>query len=274
MAVKRWEASIKKAWAEGRLPKLLLVTPAVDISLYQDAHGRGLKWEQAFVGPLLDHLRKGFRIWQDRPAFYATGISAGGAITLRLGLKYPELFGGIAALVPGNEAAATLKDLKFEDTFWRPQNNYEGVDPEAWAKNHPLNIAAANAERIRSSKMGIYLETGDEDSFMLDRGTEKMHRVLWDNNIPHEYHLRRGVDHHVGTIMPTRWQDAYAFLGAHMRNLPPEQIVLDLKKAVNALKEQAAKGIPNDPKVNELYMTLFGFARQQMELEAKLLNNP
>ena len=271
VAIRRWRRHIEVAWASGRLPKTLVVTPAVGFSLYLDAHGEGRKWEQALMGPFLDHLRARFRIWEDRAPFYATGLSAGGAITLRLGLAHPEKFGAIAALAPGIEAAFTLDELNFDDTFWRPQNHYEGTDPEAWAEVNPLNMAKANAERIREHQLAIYLECGDEDSFMLHRGTELLHRVLSDERIRHEYHLRRGVDHHVGTIMPARWQAVYAFFGAHMRDLPKEAIVSDLQKALAALRAQAEKGIPNDPRLRELRAPLFGFSRQQVEIENEVL---
>lgn len=51
--------------------------------------------------PLPRPLHENFRLWRDGPAFYATGLSAGGAITLRLGLRHAELFGVIAALAAG-----------------------------------------------------------------------------------------------------------------------------------------------------------------------------
>ena len=53
------------------------------MSMYQDAHGDGRIWEEVFVGAFLDHLRREFRVREDRPAFYAMGLSASGAITLR-----------------------------------------------------------------------------------------------------------------------------------------------------------------------------------------------
>lgn len=273
LAIRRWQAHVRWAWDAGRLPDVIVVTPAIDVSMYQDAQGEGQRWEQAFVGPFLAHLRREFRIREDRPAFFATGISAGGAIALRLGLGHPEVFGGIAALAPGIEAASTIDTLTFEDTFWKPAGQYAGVDADAWARHHPINIATANAARIRASGLAIYLECGDEDSFLLDRGTERLHRVLSDAGIAHEYRLRRGVDHHVGKVMPERWQDAYAFLGSQMRDLQPEPIVADLRAAIAALRAQAEKRIPNDPQLNALRMPLFQFSRRQAEIEAAILES-
>jgi S-formylglutathione hydrolase len=262
--IRKAESLVGELWNEGRMPGVLVVVPSIDLSLYMDPSGAGRTWEELLVGPFVDHLREEFRVIKDRQCLYATGLSAGGAISLRLGLKHPDVFGGIAVLAPGIEAAASLDDLDFEDTFWRPQNAYDTVDPEVWAAYHPLNIAKANADAIRAHELGIYLESGDEDSFMLHRGTDAMHRLLWDLGIPHEYHLRRGVEHHVGPSMPDRWKDAYAFLGSQIEPRTLEPIEVKLKEIIAQMREQAAKGIPNDPELVRLRMQLVRL-RQSMQ---------
>ena len=271
LAIRRWRKHIELAWAEGRLPPAIVITPAIDMSMYSAPQAGGLAWEEAFVGPFLDQLKAEYRLWTDRPAFYATGLSAGGAVTARLGLKHPELFGGIAALAPGIEAVGSIDRLTFEDTFWRPQNTYNKVDPKKWAAQQPLNIAKSNAARIRNSGMKIYLESGGQDSFLLYRGTEALHRILSDEGIQHEYHVRYGVDHHVGTVMIDRWQDVYGFFGTQMRNAPPEPIVADLKSALKDVKLQAAKKIPNDDRLKQSYSKLFTFAAPQTKIDNELL---
>lgn len=42
---------------------------------------------------------------------------------------------------------------------------------------------------IRRSDLGILVECGDEDCFSLMDGAEYPHRVLWDLDVSHEYHL-------------------------------------------------------------------------------------
>jgi hypothetical protein len=266
MMIRKAQGILPELWRDGRMPKVLAVVPAIDISLYADPNGKGRAWEKLLVGEFVDHLRGEFRVKQDKQILYATGLSAGGAITLRSGLKYPEIFGGIAVLAPGIEAVSTIDELTFEDTFWRPQSAYDNVDPEVWAAGHPPNIARANADRILASGLGIFLETGDEDSFELDRGTELMHRVLAELGIPHEYHLRRGVDHHVGPMMRTRWEDAYIFLGSQIEPRSLEPIEIKLRELIAQMREQAAKGIPNDPELVRIRMQLVRL-RQTMGAE-------
>jgi S-formylglutathione hydrolase len=275
--LKLMQVFIKQVWNDGRLPRLVVVAPTAGGSFYMDFRDGSQKWEQLLIGPFLSHIRKEYRVSQDRRGLFATGPSMGGAGTLRLGLKYPEIFGGIAAMEPGIEAAFAFKDIEFEDKFWRSQELYKilfgkPVDEEYWALNNPLNIAIANAEKIRSYKLGIYLECGDEDSFRLDRGTELMHRVLRDNGIPHEYHLVRGADH-LGLSIGPRTQEALSFLGKLINPPPPDPIVVTLRKRIAELRTQAEKMIPNDPKIAELRMAIINDVQKQSEQALKQLEN-
>lgn len=230
----------EQVWNDGRLPKLVVVAPSVTRSLYMNFRDGSQKWEQLLVGPFLNHIRENYRVQQDRKGLSVCGVSMGGMGALRLGFKYPELFVGLAALEPGIEPALAFRDIQFEDRFWRSDELFETVfgkpvDEEYWALNNPANIAVRDAERIRTSKLGIYLECGDEDSFGLHRGTEFLHRILTDNGIPHEYHLVQGADH-IGQTLGPRIQEALEFLGTLSSPPPPEPVVEDLHKMIVRMK--------------------------------------
>jgi S-formylglutathione hydrolase len=89
-------------------------------------------------------------------------------------------------------------------------------DEQAWLSDNPATVADRNADAIRDSGLGIYLEVGDVDYINLHDGAEFMHRVLWDRDIRHEYHLVRWADH-VGASIPRRVIEAHQFLGAALR---------------------------------------------------------
>lgn len=237
----------ERLWNEGRLPQLVAVTPSAGRSFYMDYRDGSEKWESLLVGPFLSHVRKSYHARQDRESLFICGVSMGGMGALRLGFKYPELFAGLAALEPGIEPALAFKDIHFEDRFWRSNELFETifgkpVDEEHWASNNPANIVTRDAENIRSSKLGIYLECGDEDSFGLHQGTEFLHRILWDNGIPHEYHLVRGADH-LGRTLGRRLREALQFIGRLISPPPPDPEVDNLHKMVAQLKEQARRAL-------------------------------
>jgi len=243
----RTQPVFEQVWDYRRLPKLVVVAPSVTRSFYMDFRDGSQKWEQLLVGPFLSHVRENYRIRQEHEGLFVAGVSMGGLGALRLGFKYPELFAGLAALEPGIEPALAFKDIRLEDRFWRSNELFETifgkpVDEGYWALNNPANIAIGNSERIRSSKLGIYLECGDEDSFGLDRGTEFLHRILRDNGILHEYHLVRGADH-LGRTLGPRLQEALEFLGTLINPPPTDAEVENLHRIVARMKEQAKKAL-------------------------------
>ncbi len=234
---------IERLWEQGRLPGMVVVTPSATRSFYMDYRDGSQKWEQFIMTEFLQHLRQGYKVRTDRRGTLLFGISMGGLGALRMGFKYPDVFGGLAAIEPGIEPALEFKDIEIRDRFYRSDELFETifgkpVDEEYWAANHPANIAVKNAEKIKSSNLGVYLECGDEDFFYLYRGAEFLHRILWEHGIPHEYHLVRGGDHLGRTVGP-RSEEGLEFL-SRVVNPPPESdpAVETLKKMLGPLKKR------------------------------------
>ena len=75
-------------------------------------------------------------------------------------------------------------------------------------------------------------------------GTEFLHRVLWDLDISHDYHLVRGGDHGGPTLVP-RMRAAYAWLGSVMAALgsATAEPTAD-ERAVTAWIESGLAGAP------------------------------
>jgi len=232
-------------WRDGELPPVVVVAPSVRRSFYMDYRDGSQKWETLLVGPFLAHIRARYRVLPERNGTFLLGISMGGMGGLRMAFKHRELFGGVAAMEPGIEPALAFRDIKLEDRFWRSEELFaeiygKPVDEAYWAANNPANIAQSDLQGLAKSKLGIYLEVGDEDSFGLDRGTEFLHRVLRDGGVPHEYHLVRGGDHLGRTLQP-RLREALGFIGSQVNPPPPDPIVAGLRKQIAAWKEQAER---------------------------------
>jgi len=234
---------VDRLWEQGRLPGMVVVTPSVTRSLYMDYRDGSQKWEQFIMTQFLDYLRQAYKVRSDRQGTLLFGISMGGMGALRMGFKYPDVFGGLAAIEPGIEPALAFADIQIKDRFWRADELFETifgkpVDEEYWAANNPANIVINSADKIRSSNLAIYLECGDEDYFYLYRGAEFLHRILWEHEIPHEYHLVRGADHLGRTVGP-RAAEGLEFL-SRVVNPPPETdpAVEFLRKMLDPLKKR------------------------------------
>lgn len=219
----RLRGTIDDMWKAGALPPMVVVTPSASRSFYMDYKDGSQKWESFIIGPFLEHLRQTYKVTRERKGTLLFGISMGGLGALRMGFKYPDKFQALAALEPGIDPALKWKDVKPRNRFYRSDELMQTIfgkpfDAGYWEANNPASMGVGGADKIRSSGLSIYIDVGDQDAFNINEGTEFLHRILWDNNIPHEYHLVRGADHVGRTIRP-RSEEALRFL-ARVLNPP------------------------------------------------------
>jgi S-formylglutathione hydrolase len=144
---------------------------------------------------------------------------------------------------PGIDPVLKWKDLSSRYKFYRGQDLMETIfgkpfDAAYWEANNVATIAVARAEKLRASGLGIYIEAGDEDMFYLHEATEYLHRILWDKQIPHEYHLVRGADHVGRTIRP-RAIEGLEFLARLLNPPPPDAEAEATRKRLEPLKKLA-----------------------------------
>jgi S-formylglutathione hydrolase len=238
-------ATIDDMWKAGTLPKMVVVTPSAGRSFYMDYKDGSERWESFIVGPLLEHLRKNYKITRERRETLMFGIWVGGLGGLRLAFKYPDRFEAVAALEPGIDPALKWKDVKPRNRFWRADDFMQTIfgkpfDAAYWEANNPAAICVANADKIRASGLEIYVEAGDLDVFNLHEATEFMHRIMWEHKIPHEYHLVRGADHVGRTIRP-RTMEALGFLARILIPPPGDPEAQELRRRLEPLKRAAER---------------------------------
>jgi len=236
-ALERMRNNFDDLWKTGKLPKMVVVTPSVSQRcFYMDYKDGSEKWETLLMGPFREHIQKTYNASSDPKKVFMMGPSMGGQGTLRMGLKYPDKFGAIAALEPGIEPILHWKDMLPRHRFWRDDALLETafgkpVDPAYWEANHPASIAKANPQKIIDSGLQIYLDVGDRDMFLLYEGTEFIHRLMWDAGILHEYHLVRGADH-VGRTVPPRMIEALQFFTKVMAPPQPDPVADQARKMI------------------------------------------
>jgi S-formylglutathione hydrolase len=181
----------------------------------------------------IPHIRATYNVSQDRSKTAVTGISMGGIGSLRLAFKYPEVFGAVAAMEPamwpGLQWDQVPPQHKFRDPAMMERLFGKPFDDAYWEANNPASIAAANAAKLRQADLAIYLECGDSDAFGFHEAAEFLHRVLWDNRIPHEYRLVRWADH-VGDTVQERSTDRFGFLARFLTPAPPDPAVERFRK--------------------------------------------
>jgi S-formylglutathione hydrolase len=241
----RMRPVIDDMWKAGTLPKMVIVTPSAGRSFYMDYKDGSQKWESFIIGPFLEHLRQTYKVTRERKGTLLFGISMGGLGGLRLAFKYPDKFQAVAALEPGIDPASKWKEVKPRNRFYRSDELMQSIfgkplDEAYWEANNPASIVVASADKIRGSKLEIYIDVGDLDAFNINEGTEFIHRIMWESKIAHEYHLVRGADH-VGRTMRPRTTEALGFLNRVLNPPPPDPEADALHERLEPLKRAAEK---------------------------------
>jgi S-formylglutathione hydrolase len=229
-------------WPEGVVAPMILATPSAGMSYY-------LGWDRFVIEEFIPHLRAMYATG----ATAITGISMGGFGALNIAFAHPENFAAVAVMNPMIEPGLQDEQIGARNKIHHATGGPPSLlgparDPEVFATNHPANRAIANADRIRQTRLSVYLEAGDNDFVNAHDGTEFLHRVLWDLDISHEYHLVQGADHGGPTFRP-RMRATYAWLTAALAWPPSEpsaeQVALDAIRAqLEPLRNQAAAADP------------------------------
>ncbi|MDO8433557.1 MAG: alpha/beta hydrolase-fold protein [Candidatus Binatus sp.] len=244
-------------WASGAMPPLVLASAGISpLGFYLDHPGGRIRWESFIAQDFIAHLRRTYNVRGDRNSTVISGTSMGGHGSLRIAFRNPDRFAAVAALEPALDPALQLNDVTARNHFFYPLVLKSGGDASAdqlvgsnrdaalFKANNPANLAIANADAIRASGLAIYIEAGDEDVFNLHDGAEFLHRVLWDLDISHEYHVARGADH-VGPSLPHRMRSAYAWVGSVLT--PPDPQANEITSAEGAWVEWMEGRLKGDP---------------------------
>ncbi len=206
-------------WAAGVFPPMVIASASTGaLSYYLDHQDGSARWETLIAEDFPAHLRDNYNAGQDRASTLIAGISMGGYGGLKIAFARPDRFAAVAAIQP-------LLEPGYRDSEIGARNRlHHGVggprellgenrDAVLFESNNPASRARANALAIKESGLAIYLEVGDEDFLNAHDGSEFLHRVLWDLDIPHEYRLIRGADHGGPTFVP-RIRNAFGWLGS------------------------------------------------------------
>lgn len=213
------------------------------------------QWETFFIEEFIPFIEKQYNCGGHQCRRYLTGICMGGVGVLMYAFKYPRSFAAAAAQQPAIPCGVDPKELPVENQIgWARHRKFadhdaiegfrkfgaesnDAIDP-AWfrGKISPIAMAIDNADEIRDSGLELFLDAGDQDCFDIHNPTELLHRTLWYERIPHEYHLVRGGNH-MGSSWRRRGPEAIDFLFRVMEQvLSPVEIMTEEEKNWSAWK--------------------------------------
>jgi S-formylglutathione hydrolase len=183
---------------------MMIVTPTPGFDYYLEEPAGRIRWDSFLATEFIPHLRSAYNL---SDVAVIAGISGGGYGALKLAFARPHLFAGVAAmqpmLEPGlSESKVGPRNRLHHSSGGPPQLIGPARDPLLWESNNPANLARVNAQQIRAAGLAIYVDAADRDCLNAHDGAEFLHRVLWDLDLSHEYHLVRGADHGGPTMRP------------------------------------------------------------------------
>ena len=191
-------------------------------------------WEQFIADELPRAMAERYGTRTDREGVAVAGISMGGYGALKSAFRSPERFVAVGAMEPSVEPTLTSLPNHTRNTWTR------GPAPSLGVADNPARLAHDNAAAIRASGLAIYLEVGDEDYLNLHDGTEFVHRVLWDHDVPHEYHLVRWADH-TGASMRPRFGEMMGFIATALAGGRSDPVSFPLTEAEQELLAEVGR---------------------------------
>ena len=88
---------LDQAIENGLVAPMVSVMPSAGRAFYMNFRDGSQKWEDFVMKDLLPYMRKNFNVVQGREGTFITGISMGGMGSLRMAVKYPEVFQAVAS---------------------------------------------------------------------------------------------------------------------------------------------------------------------------------
>jgi enterochelin esterase-like enzyme len=171
--------------ASGQIPPAIIVMPDAGSTWYVD---RKEKMETAFLQDLMPDVEARFRTINARNGRVIGGLSMGGYGSLRFVLKFPEKFAAVALLSPAiyDPEPPENSSARRVGVFGAP--DYDG---EIWKQlNYPTLWDTYLAKK---QPVPMYINSGDDDDFMIEADAAKFYSLLRQNRQPAELRIVNGA---------------------------------------------------------------------------------
>lgn len=178
------DAAIRK---NALAPMIVVFVNGGGISFYADSPSARILAETLVIRELLPEIDKQFRTIPAREGRGLQGFSMGGFGALKLAFKYPDLFGSVVAYTAGLYDGSMMKQK-----LGKVLKPMFGNDPRKFDQEAPARWLKENREKI-SGRTAIRLAVGSKE--MLLELCRRMHQLLNEERIPHDYEEIRGVGH-------------------------------------------------------------------------------
>lgn len=193
-----------KAIQAKKLPPVIIVfVNGGRRSYYSDSADGKILAETTIIKELIPHIDATYRTIPEKACRVLHGFSMGGFGTLKLGMKYPELF--CAALsFSGGMASPNSVHMDF-------LNHILGGNEQLLKENNPADLALRNKAALQN--LTLWLFTGTRDVAQED--SRWAHEFLEANGIAHRFEVSKDTGHALKRHFEFFGDDIYQMLGKH-----------------------------------------------------------
>jgi endo-1,4-beta-xylanase len=184
-------------------PMILVYAFAGRKCWYTDSPDGKLPAETVIIKELIPHIDKTYRTLGTRAGRAVQGFSMGGYGALKFSLKYPDQFCAVGAVSPSLWTGAEVHKNVPE-----PFRIMFGGDEKRFDADSPWTLVKSDGERI-FAKMPLWLAVGGKEGLV--RSLRKMHDLLTEMKITHEYREVPGLDHNPRQLYEQIGSDLYRF---------------------------------------------------------------
>ncbi|WP_116807464.1 alpha/beta hydrolase [Steroidobacter cummioxidans] len=188
--------------AKREMPPAVIVMPDAGVTWYVD---RKEKMETAMLRDLFPEVEKNLRVLRSREGRLIGGLSMGGYGSLRFVLKYPEMFAAAALLSP-----AIYEPLPPQNSSARKVGTFgaPAFDEQVWKSlNYP---ALWQGYLAKKQPVPMYINSGDDDDFMIEAEATKLYSLLRANQQPAELRIVDGA--HTWAVWGSTLGDAMKYM--------------------------------------------------------------
>lgn len=202
-------AHFGSAMREGHVPPMIVVfVNGLRLSMWVDFKDGSIPMETVVIDELVPEIDASFRTIASREGRIVEGFSMGGYGAMRLGLKYPDVFGAASSLAGGPLQKEFTHSPRIDpirrETVLR---TVFGGDHDYYRAQSPWALAEQYARGDRDDLL-LRVVIGEEEMLEV---TQTFVEHLEELEIPHTFSLLPGVGHDTRDVLRALGEGGWAF---------------------------------------------------------------
>jgi enterochelin esterase-like enzyme len=175
-----------QAISEGRAAPMIIVMPDAEVTWYANDLKGQYRFEDYFFTELIPHVESTYRCRAKKEFRAVSGLSMGGMGAFVYAMRHPELFASSCPLSAALwDRAAMSKRMKLGEQGETEEKINAFLD-----RYCPVTLAERMPEEQKKA-VRLYIDCGDDDFHSADNA--RMHALLLEKKIPHEFRIRDGA---------------------------------------------------------------------------------